>query len=100
MRPARPRTGRRFWALAPRLSEGVAAWRDPDAVIRAVRGWVETSLARPADRDHEVLVAEVSDEVTGFCSLYVEEQWSGEPDVYISELAVATSHEGKGSDAR
>lgn len=83
-------------ALAPRLSEGVAAWRDPDAVIRAVRSWVETSLARPADGDHEVLVAEVSDEVAGFCSLYVEEHWSGESDVYISELAVATSREGEG----
>jgi hypothetical protein len=31
-------------ALAPRLTEGVAAWRDSQAVLRAVCGWVESSL--------------------------------------------------------
>ena len=83
-------------ALAPRLTEGVAAWRDSAAVTSAVRGWVEDSLDHAEDRNHAVLVAEDDGTVVGFCSLAVETHWSGSRDVYISALAVDSTREGRG----
>jgi hypothetical protein len=60
--------------LAPRPQEGVAAWRDPDAVVAAVVGWVEGSLDSPTT---EVLVAVEAAEVLGFVSVSRSEHWTG-----------------------
>ena len=35
--------------LADRLTDGVAAWRDPSAVTRAVRGWIAESTSPDFD---------------------------------------------------
>lgn len=78
-------------ALAPRLGEGVAALRDPEAVRRAVLGWVEGSI-----RSGGVLVAEIGDEVVGFVSASTREHWSGDLDAYIGELVVDRAAEGRG----
>ena len=96
VRPANAADREAVHALAPRLTEGVAAWRHPAAVASAVRGWVEASLDNAEDRDRAVLVAEDDGAVVGFCSLAVETHWSGGRDVYISELAVDSTREGRG----
>ena len=96
VRPVRADDREAVLALAPRLTEGVAAWREPASVADAVRGWVKESLASPDDLDHAVLVAEDDGTVVGFCSLVVETHWSGGQDVYISELAVDSTREGRG----
>jgi ribosomal protein S18 acetylase RimI-like enzyme len=82
--------------LAPRLQEGVAAWRDPDAVVAAVVGWVEGSLDSPTT---EVLVAVEAAEVLGFVSVSRSEHWTGAPDAYIGELVVDHAAEGYGTGA-
>lgn len=80
--------------LAPRLTEGVATWRDQDSVRRAVVEWVESSTregARPL-----VLVAEYGEQIVGFASASTRKHWSGDLDGYLGELVVDTAAEGRG----
>ena len=51
--------------LAPRLQTGVAGWRDQDAVLKAVAGWIESSLANADAQDREVFVADAGGEIIG-----------------------------------
>ena len=44
IRPFQPGDRSQILALAPRLTEGVAAWRDPAAVHRAAQNWIQTSI--------------------------------------------------------
>jgi ribosomal protein S18 acetylase RimI-like enzyme len=83
-------------ALADRLCEGVAAWRDSEAVLQAVRGWVRSSLDTREDTGHAVLVAEVDGAVVGFVTVSPSRHWSGERDASIGELVVAPEAEGRG----
>ena len=51
--------------MAERLQEGVAPWRDPQEVRRAVVGWVRESLAGHGDPDTRAFAAERTGEVVG-----------------------------------
>ena len=83
-------------ALADRLCEGVARWRDSEAVLSAVRGWVQSSLDTREDPGHAVLVAELNREVVGFVTVSPSHHWSGEPEASIGELVVGRQAEGRG----
>jgi ribosomal protein S18 acetylase RimI-like enzyme len=83
-------------ALADRLCEGVAPWRDPEAVLTAVSGWVQSSLATMGDPGHAVLVAELEGRVVGFVTLSPSRHWSGEAEASIGELVVSQRAEGGG----
>jgi hypothetical protein len=48
-------------ALAPRLTEGVASWREPADVLRAVKGWVSGSIGAAGRDDHAFYVATADD---------------------------------------
>jgi GNAT superfamily N-acetyltransferase len=82
--------------MAERLREGVASWRDPQEVRRAVIGWVRESLANLADRDTGAFVAERNGEVVGFVCVSERSHFTGEVDTYIGELVVAKKAEGGG----
>lgn len=84
--------------LAGRLTTGVAAWRDSEAVMRAVEGWLRDALADPAV---DVLVA-VGDEheVLGVVSVSTRPHFTGEVDAYVGELVVAEGHERRGVGRR
>ncbi len=83
-------------ALAPRLTEGVAPWRDPDDVRRAVVAWVRESIDRSADSDRALFVAEQSGAVVGFVSVGEREHFAGEVDGYVGELVVSYDRAGHG----
>lgn len=83
-------------ALAPRLQDGVAKWRDPHAVRNAVEGWVTGSLDRADSDDHSVLVADRDGSVCGFVTVTTQPHWSGATDGYIGELVVSPHCEGEG----
>lgn len=87
-------------AMAPRLTEGVAAWRDPDDVLAAVTGWVTESVAAVGGEDQTMFVAEVDGEVVGFVSVGEREHFSGDTDGYVGELVVAEGHSGVGIGGR
>ena len=82
--------------MAERLREGVAPWRDPQEVRRAVIGWVRESLANLADPDNGAFVAERRSEVVGFVCVSERSHFAGDVDTYIGELVVSKVAEGGG----
>src|SRR5688500_8578557 len=83
IRPSRDEDRDAVVALAPRLTEGVAAWRDADAVAVAVHGWVTGSLGRDGSDGHGVLVAVRDGCVAGFVTLATQRHFTGQVDAYI-----------------
>ena len=96
IRPATNADAARLIKLAERLREGVAAWRDPDAVLQAVTGWMRDSLADLEDPDTAAFVAEVDGDVVGFVCVSERSHFTGEIDTYIGELVVSRTAEGAG----
>lgn len=83
-------------ALSPRLTVGVAAWRDPAKVAVAVRGWVEGAVAASPAEDHAVFVAKSGGRVAGVVTVEERTHWTGAVDAYVGELIVAADVEGLG----
>ena len=97
IRPARTDDHPALLALSPRLAAGVAPWRDPGTVARAVRGWIESSLAATHLDGHAVLVAVLNGQVEGMVSLAERRHFTGDLDAYIGELVVDGTVEGRGA---
>ncbi|MFW5899425.1 MAG: GNAT family N-acetyltransferase [Jiangellaceae bacterium] len=87
-------------ALAPRLIEGVAPWRDPGAVLTAVHGWVRDSLDAAGRPDHAVYVATDGSGVVGVVTVAESAHFTGQVDAYVGELAVAAGMERRGIATR
>jgi GNAT superfamily N-acetyltransferase len=82
--------------LAPRLTVGVAPWRDPEAVLDAVRSWVRDAVAS-TEEGHAVFVAENrSGRLVGLVGVGRCTHFSGAVDGYVGELVVSEDHEGQG----
>lgn len=96
IRPVHPGDHAQVLALAPRLTEGVAAWRDPLLVLRAVRGWVQSSLDTASQPGHAVYVAIADGRVAGLVTISEQAHFTGQVDAYIGELAVASHLERHG----
>lgn len=76
--------------LAPRLAEGLAAWRDSKAAVAAAQQWLADSFATAARHDGTVLVATDETGIAGVIAISVSRHFTGEVDGYIGELAVAS----------
>jgi ribosomal protein S18 acetylase RimI-like enzyme len=96
IRPFRPEDREQVLALAPRLSEGVAPWRDPVGVVRAATDWVTGSMAHAGEPARAVFVAEVDGRVGGVITLAERPHFSGQTDAYVGELIVAAGLERRG----
>jgi ribosomal protein S18 acetylase RimI-like enzyme len=83
-------------AIAPRLTELVAPWRDPAAVLDAAHGWVRESIQACGQPDHALYVAAAGDDVVGFVSLSERTHFTGQVDAYVGELAVRPGLERRG----
>jgi ribosomal protein S18 acetylase RimI-like enzyme len=83
-------------ALAPRLAEGVAPWRNTAQVLAAVTDWVREALERADEPDRFVYVADAVGVVAGFVSGQLRTHWSGAAELYIGELVVSPQYEGQG----
>jgi GNAT superfamily N-acetyltransferase len=99
-------------ALAPRLTEWVSGWRDPRAVLAAVRGWVTDAADHADDDGHAFYVAvtagqaggeaggEAGGQVVGLVHVTEQAHFSGQADAYVGELVVAHGWEGHGLGTR
>jgi len=96
IRPFQPGDGSQVLALAPRLTAGVAPWRDPVAVRRAAHNWVQTSIDTAGQPGHAVYVAIASERVVGVVSIREQTHFTGQTDAYVGELAVASGMERRG----
>jgi ribosomal protein S18 acetylase RimI-like enzyme len=65
-------------------------------VLSAVAGWVVEALERAAEPGRFVLVADEDGAVMGFASGEERRHWSGDPELYVGELAVDPQYEGRG----
>lgn len=83
-------------ALAPRLAIGMQAWRDRDLWLKAVEGWLTSSLD-PANDKTIVFVAENEEaHQIGFASVSHSKHFTGQPQAYIGELVTVDYAEGHG----
>jgi len=96
IRPAVQSDAAAVMSLAYRLEEGVAPWRDPEAVAAAVRSWVQSAVAHIDDGASAMFVAADGDAVVGFATAEEKRHWAGATDTYIGELVVAERAEGNG----
>ena len=78
IRPAVPDDHTALLGLSPRLTIGVAPWRDSKKVADAVRGWITSSLASARQEGHAVLVALLGGQVAGLVSLAEREHFTRE----------------------
>jgi ribosomal protein S18 acetylase RimI-like enzyme len=83
-------------ALAPRLLEGVAPWRDAAAVLATVQGWIAAAADATGQPDRAVYVAVDGDQVVGIVTAAEHTHWTGQVDVYVGELITAAGHERRG----
>jgi ribosomal protein S18 acetylase RimI-like enzyme len=96
IRPYRPGDRTQVLALAPRLTEGAARWRDPAAVRRVAQSWVQTSIDTAAQPGRAVYVAVAGGQVVGVVSIREQSHFTGQTDAYVGELAVAPGMERRG----
>jgi hypothetical protein len=66
--------------LSGRLTIGVAPWRDAAQVSRAVRGWIESSVAAAEVAGHAVFVAAAGANVVGVVTVGERTHFSGDID--------------------
>ena len=85
VRPLRPSDHGQVLALGSRLVEGVAPWREQEAVARTVASWVSAAVD-DVQAERPVWVAVIDQVVVGFVAASVSDHWSGERDGYIGEL--------------
>lgn len=96
IRPFAPADRDAVLGLAPRLTVGIAPWRDPAAFLAAARRWIEGSIAGIGP-ERAVLVAEDGrGRCLGFVSVARDVHFTGEEQAYVGELAVAEEAEGIG----
>jgi ribosomal protein S18 acetylase RimI-like enzyme len=100
IRPYLPEDRGQVMALASRLTVGVAAWRDPGAVLTAVQGWVRDSVDAADQPGHVAFVAAGGDGVAGVITVKESSHFSGQADAYVSELIVRAGLERRGIASR
>jgi len=83
--------------LAPRLTIGVAPWRDPAAVLATMRGFLLHDLEEMGP-DSTVFIATRPDGTrAGVATIGRGKSYTGEAHAYLGELAVVAEAEGQGA---
>jgi ribosomal protein S18 acetylase RimI-like enzyme len=101
VRPYRLTDRRGVMALAPRLAEWVAAWRQSATVLAAVQGGVRDSIGARDQPGHAVYVAVGGDDsVLGFVTVSQRTHFTGQVDAHVGELAVRAGMERHGIATR
>lgn len=91
IRPVRDEDHEAVMGLAPRLAEGIAAWRDTEAATHAAQQWLTCSLAAAKEQRGAVFVAVQEHDaphIIGVVSVTRQQHFTGVRDAYVGELAV------------
>src|ERR1700749_1570040 len=83
-------------ALAPRLTEGKAPWRDDDAWLAAARSWIADGAESAGTPGNAVFVAVDGDQVVGVVHAAERTHFTGQIDAYVGELVTPAGQEGRG----
>lgn len=84
-------------SLAPRLTIGMAPWRDSEKCLEAVAGWIKYSPGTHGEKT-TVFVAETdTGERLGFAVVTSQTHFTRQKQAYIGELAVTEGSEDRGA---
>lgn len=97
VRPYTPADQEFVFSLAPRLLVGIAPWIDPERMLEAARQWITESIAGHGSQTMVFVAEDARRERLGFASVSRHRHFTGEPQAYIGELAVAEAAEGQGA---
>ncbi|MGW3351985.1 GNAT family N-acetyltransferase [Nonomuraea rubra] len=89
IRPVREEDRDAVMELASQLTEGVAEWRDPGAVVEAARQWLAGFFGPAPEQPGAVFVAAAGGEVVGVVSVNTHRHFTGPVEAYVGELVVA-----------
>lgn len=82
--------------LGQRLTIGTAAWLDGAAMLKTMQGYLRTDLAKMGP-DQTVFIAQTRDgQPVGAITVARSQNFTGEAQAYIGELAVIAEVEGQG----
>lgn len=100
IRPYRPSDQDFVLSLAPRLTIGMAPWRDPEKMRTVMRQFTMESMEKSdeaATSNAIVFIAEnANGQPLGFASVAHNVNFTGEVQAYIGELVVSAEAEGRG----
>jgi ribosomal protein S18 acetylase RimI-like enzyme len=96
IRPYHPGDRDRVILLAPRLTEGTAAWRDPAGTLGAVEVAVRSALDAFRVPGRAVFVAVADDDVVGLVTVSERISFAGQREGYVGWLAVQAEMERRG----
>jgi GNAT superfamily N-acetyltransferase len=83
--------------LAPRLTVGLASWRDKDAMLATARHWLLADLDRMGHDCAVFIVESPIGEPVGAATIARSQHFTGTPQAELGELAVVGSIEGQGA---
>ncbi len=82
--------------LAPRLAIGMQPWRNKDAWISTVEGWLSESINQHNQKTMVWIAEDEHGERLGFATVSHSNHFTGQPQAYIGELATCDTAEGLG----
>ena len=94
VRPFRPDDEAFVLSLAPRLLVGIAPWRSPERMLATVKNWLADGIKQ--QQRHIFVAEDERSERLGFASVSREQNFTGEEQAYIGELAISEAAEGLG----
>jgi ribosomal protein S18 acetylase RimI-like enzyme len=74
--------------LAPRLTQGIAPWRNPADALRSIQAAIRISIDGFRAPGRAVFVAAVGKEVVGLLTVSERIDFSGQREAYVGWLAV------------
>lgn len=83
-------------SLAPRLTIGMPAWRDPQRCLTAVQGWLTGSMDHHGDQTMVLVAEDDEGERLGFATVTHATHFTGARQASLGELAIRESAEGSG----
>jgi ribosomal protein S18 acetylase RimI-like enzyme len=82
--------------LAPRLTEGIAPWRNPADMLRSIQAAIRTSIDGFRAPGRAVFVATAGKEIAGLVTVTERIDFSGQREAYVGWLAVQAGMERRG----
>ena len=96
VRPYDPADREFILSLAPRLSIGIATWRDPQKMIVTAQGWIIESIEQHGKKSMVIVAEDEHGERLGFATVSHNTHFTGDGQAYIGELATNETVEGSG----
>ena len=97
VRPATPDDAEFVESLAPRLVIGIAPWRDPARMLATMRRFLSEDLAHMGEESTVLVAEDTRGTRLGVVTVARQDNFTGEPQAYIGELAVCADAERRGA---